>query len=201
MATGDSTRTKRLFRAGSAIALFLAGLVVLAVGGAGFLTDLFGLLGVSAPSAQVASFAIAALVPPVFLLAATRSISKAARPRNLAVGGVVIATVGALGSVLGTGLQPSTFPPGSPLTTLLTLGYALGTLLTLGALLDGLASSEAAGPPSASSRSWQVRTRAGRTRSRRSHSGAAPADGGSEDTELAFPLDADAKEDAEDRDA
>ncbi len=180
---------RRLFRAGSAVAVLLAGLVVLAVGGAGFLTDLFRMAGSDSATAQSVSFALAGLVPPVVLFGVTYSLTNASRPRKLAGGGVLVATVSALGSVLGSGLQSLPVSLGSPLATILSLGYGLGIVLSLGALLDAVSTFDSIDSPTRSRVGWQARDRTGTPRSRRSGSGAAPADGGSTDSELSFPLD------------
>lgn len=194
MPTRDSGDWRWLLRAGSGVAVLLAGLVVLSVGGAGLLTGLFRGAGAPAGTAQTAAFAIAALAPPVVLFFATRSVTDEPTPRKMAGGGAALASASAIASALGGGL--TSVAAGSALANLLAIGYAIGSLVAVGGLLGGVTARDYSHGARASGVSWQATDRSV-TRSH-SRSGAAPADGGSTDSELSFPLDPDSEEGDED---
>ena len=179
----DSRDRTWLFRAGSGVGVLLAGLVVLAVGGAGSLTELFRPVGTPASTAHPLAVAIAGLVPPVVLVFVTRSLTNADRARTHAGYGAGIAGAIAVGSVfVGAG--------GQTVATGLAVGYGLGLALAVAGLLEGVSTVET-GSTAGESVSWQATTR---DRSPGPASGATPADGGSEDSDLDFPLDADRQE-------
>lgn len=172
-----------LLRAGSGVALLLAGLIVVAVGGAGLLTGLFRSAGATAGTAQTAGFTIAALAPPAVLFFATRSVSTEVTPRRVAGGGASLGVASAI--VLGLPVGFAELAAGSPLAILLAAGYGIGTLLAFGGLVNGVSASDPSRRYRGADVSWQASNRS-RTRSQ---SGVAPADGGSTDSELSFPLD------------
>lgn len=198
MPTREATGSRRLFRAGTAVALLLAGTAVLAVGGAGLLTDLLVGGGTSVASAQALAFGVAALIPPVIFIGATWTTTGNRRTRRMAVGGGIVAGGIVIASLfIGGGSQaPVAFE--TPLGTGLSLLYGLGIVLMLGAVLDGVTRSTSDRSQSRAAQGWQAKTS---TRSRKpNRAGTVPADGGSEDSELAFPLDSDAAEERDDPD-
>lgn len=188
-----ASRDRRwLLRAGSGVALLLAGLVVVSVGGAGLLADLFRGLGATPGTAQTAAFGLAGLAPPVVLFFATRSVTKDPTPRQIAGGGATLAGASAVAAGIGGGVAG--LASGSPLAILLAVAYAMGTVLAFAGLLGGVATGETSRRSNAAGVSWEASDRA----DPRSRSGVAPADGGSTDSELSFPLDSDREDAAED---
>lgn len=193
MPTRESTGSRRLFRAGSAVALLLAGTTVLAVGGAGFLTDLLLRVGTPLGSAQSIAFGIGALIPPIVFIGATWTTSSNRRAKQLGVGGGVLAGGTVVISLLTGGVQSAPLSVDGLLGTTLSLGYAIAIILVLGGLIDGITSSISNRSGARTEQGWQSRTRRDPT-----GSGTVPADGGSEDSELAFPLESDTGEESDD---
>jgi hypothetical protein len=184
MSRRDSRDRTWLLRAGSGVGVLLAGLLVLAVGGAGSLTELFRAVGTPASTAHPLAVAIAGLVPPVVLVVVTRSLTSADRARTRAGYGAGIAGATAVGSVfLGAG--------GQAVATALLIGYALGIAVAVVGLFEGVSTDET-GSTAGESVSWQATTR---DRSPGPTAGVTPADGGSEDDDLDFPLDSDREPD------
>lgn len=175
--------------------MLFAGLVVLSVGGAGLLTGLFRGAGASVETARTAGFVIAALAPPAVLFFATRSVTNGPRSRRVAGGGATFAGVSAIVSGLVGGMAG--IATGSPLSILLAVGYGSGTLLAFGGLLAGVSTRDPARRPSRRGVSWQASQDSRRSRSA---PGAAPADGGSTDSDLDFPLDSEDEENGGERD-
>ena len=192
MSRPDSRNRTRLLRAGSGLAFLLAGVIVVAVGGAGALSDLFRAAGTPTTTAHSVAFAIAGLVPPVVLFFATRSVTEVERARRLAGAGAAISAVTAVGSA-PVGVAST----GSPIVTLLALGYGLGIVVAVLGLLEGVSTAESAGT-AGQSVSWQAVDHS-QTRSPGPSAGVTPADGGSSDSDLDFPLDSD-RSDSDDRD-
>lgn len=190
MPTRDSRDPRWLLRAGSGVAFLLAGLIVVTVGGAGFLSGLFQNLGTPVGTAQTVGFAIAGLVPPVVLVFVTRTVSADRSVQRTVAAGATLAG----GSAVVAGFVGGPAVPGSPLTTLLAGGYGLGSLLAFGGLLVGISAERSGRGSTGADVSWQATT----TRRSRSQSGVAPADGGSTDSELSFPLDPDGEDDQDD---
>ncbi|MFB6086709.1 MAG: hypothetical protein ABEJ84_07895 [Halodesulfurarchaeum sp.] len=188
MRTRDDRDWWWTLRAASGVALLLAGGLVVAVGGAGWLTELFQRAGAAAEVAQTAGFAIAALVVPIVLYLATRSVTANPSPRNMAGGGAILAGASAIVSGLLGGLTGA--PPGLPLVIPLAVSYGFGTLVAFWGLLAGVSHRDRSRGASGQDVSWQ----AAASRRSRSSSGVAPADGGSTDSELSFPLDPDQEE-------
>ncbi|MDZ7849914.1 MAG: hypothetical protein U5K70_03560 [Halodesulfurarchaeum sp.] len=171
-----------LLRAGSGVALLLAGLIVLTVGGAGVLTGLFRSAGAPTGTARTAAFTIVALAPPVVLFFATTSVTADVNPRRVAGAGATLGVASAtvLGLVGFAGLTA-----GRQLPLLLAGGYVIGTVLSFAGLINGVSASDPARRQRGADVSWQASDRS----LRRAQSGVAPADGGSTDSELSFPLD------------
>lgn len=193
MPTRESTGSRRLFRAGSAVALLLAGTTVLAVGGAGFLTDFLVRVGTPVGSAQSIAFGIGALVPPIVFIGATWTTSANRRGKQLAVGGGVLAGGTVVISLLTGGVQPAPVAFDGLLGTTLSFGYAIAIILVLGGLLDGITTSKSDRSGGRVEQGWQSGTRRDPT-----GSGPVPADGGSDDSELNFPLESEPDEESED---
>lgn len=198
MPTRESPGWRRLFRAGSAVALLLAGSSVLAVGGAGFLTTILVRVGTPLGSAQTIAFGIGALVPPIVFIGATWTTTGKRRAKRFAAGGGLLAGGTVVVSILTGGVQPTPVSFDGLLGTTLFLGYGSGIVLVFGALLDGITMPKSNRSGARTEQGWQSRSR---TPARESNqSGPVPADGGSEDSDLAFPLDSDAAESPEDAD-
>ena len=195
MPTRETTRRRRLFRIGSAVALLLAGAMVLTVGGAGLLSDLFRSAGTPLASAQTIAFGIAALVPLVVFVGVTVTTTRKRHPRRVAVGGALFAAGTVGGSLLLGSGQPAPATFEGPLATALSVGYVLGLVLVLGALIDGIQAPKTR-PPTRTEEGWQATSRSMTHDPTRS--GTVPADGGSEDSDLAFPLDTDDEEKPDD---
>lgn len=192
MPTRETTQRRRLFRTGSAVALLLAGTIVLAVGGAGLLSDLFRSAGTPLASAQTMAFGIAALVPLVVFVGVTVTTTRKRHTRRVAVGGALFAGGTVIGSLLLGSGQPAPATFDGPLATALSVGYVLGLVLVLGALIDGIQAPKTR-PHARTEQGWQATSRSMTHDPTRS--GTVPADGGSEDSDLAFPLDTDVDED------
>ncbi|MEF8771690.1 hypothetical protein [Halodesulfurarchaeum sp.] len=198
MPTRESTGTRRLFRTGSAVALLLAGTTVLAVGGAGFLTEILVRVGTPLKSAQSIAVGIGALVPPIVFIGATWTTTGNRRAKRLAVGGGLLAGGTVVLSFLTGGLQPASVSFDGLLGTTLFLGYGSAIVVVFAALLDGITTPKSNRSGTRTEQGWQSRSRTPARDSTRS--GPVPADGGSEDSDLAFPLDSDGGEDPEDAD-
>jgi hypothetical protein len=187
MARRSGTAWGKLLRAGTAVAALLAGSVVLAVAVAGVLVDLLG--GASVPAATTIAFGLAALVPAAVIITATVTVTEDRRSRRLAgVSGLIVTA-----SVLGWAIPGPSAPTASPVAALAAVGYAVGVTLPLGTLLRTV-SGAVTGADTAQRASWVATDRP-----RAKRQGSVPADGGSTDSELSFPLDTDEDEDRSDR--
>ncbi|MFP4529705.1 MAG: hypothetical protein ACLFNC_00285 [Halodesulfurarchaeum sp.] len=193
MPTRDSRDLRWLLRAGSGVALLLAGLLVVSVGGAGLLTGLFRGAGAPVETAQPAAFAIAGLAPPVVLFVATASVTAETTARRMAGAGATLAIGSAAVSGFAGGVGG--LSAGSPPAILLAVGYVAGTLLAVAGLVGGVTGRTPSKRPNAGGVSWEATKE---RRKRHSSPGVAPADGGSTDSELSFPLDSDDEDATED---
>jgi hypothetical protein len=187
MARPSETAWGQLLRGGTAVAALLAGSVVLAVAAAGLLVDLLG--GADVTAATTIAFGLASLVPAAVVITATVTVTEDRRSRRLAgVGGLIVTA-----SVLGWTITGPSAPTASPIAALTAVGYAVGVTLPLGALLRTV-SGAGTGANTTQRASWVATDRRQAKRQ-----GSVPADGGSTDSELSFPLDADEDDDRSDR--
>lgn len=176
--------------------MLLAGTTLLAVGGAGFLTDLLVRVGTPRGSAQSIAFGIGALVPPIVFIGAIWTTTGSQRAKRLGLGGGLLAGGTVVISLLTGGVQPPPVAVGGLLGTTLSLGYASAIVVVFGALLDGITTPKSDRRGARTEPGWQSETRP--PSNDHTRSGTVPTDGGSADSELAFPLDADATEKPED---
>jgi hypothetical protein len=166
---------RRLLTLGGGIAILLAGLLALTVGGARVVTSL--LVGMGLPTAAAREIAIASVstIPPVILGGMVVLTKPRGTSRLVGLAGVAIALTGiAVGLPLG-------FEAALPLVALL---YATGVFFVLAVLVHGLVSEKGEAGTDATS-GWSREVSAGSTGTR----GAMPADGGDEDDDLTFLLD------------
>ncbi|MFB6069685.1 MAG: hypothetical protein ABEJ76_01570 [Halanaeroarchaeum sp.] len=171
--TGASDRTtwRRPLRLAFALALLLAGVMVLAAGVAIVGSDALTAVGVSPGVAPDVALAVAAVLPPVILYGVLRSVEAPASYRRYALAGTGTAASGVVLGLVARGLL---------LDRAAAFLYALGVLLTLVALAGSFVAD---GPRPDRSRPSYRREGA------RGGSGVTPADGGEEDDDLVFHLD------------
>lgn len=176
---------RQLLRGGTALAALLAGSVVLAVAAAGVLVDSLGTAG--AAGSRTIAFGIGALVVPAVLVGTSATVTAGRRSGRLAGTGALLATASVLGwAILGGGVSTQ-----SPGTLILAAGYALGTALPLITLARTVSGTGTRNPSAAKQAGWVAADRQPR------RSGSVPADGGSTESDLSFPLEDD--EEGEDR--
>lgn len=170
---------RQLLRGGTALAAVVAGSVVLAVAAAGLLVDSLGTAGVA--GSRTVAFGIAALVVPAVLVATSATVTEGHRSRRLAGAGGLVATASVLGwAILGGGV-----PTQSPGTVILAAGYALGNALPLATISRTVSGTRTRSSSRVTQTGWVASDR------QPQRSGSVPADGGSTESDLSFPLEDD----------
>lgn len=167
----DRTSWRGPLRLAGALALLLAGVMVLAAGVANVGADVLVAAGLARTVAVDLALGLAAILPPVVLFGVIASVDAPTEYRRYALAGAIVATVG-----IGAGLLLD----GAVANRGAAVLYALGFLLALVALAGSFLADESSG---------QTRSTPGYTRSTGSVDRVTPADGGADDDDLSFPLD------------
>lgn len=171
--TGGSWR--RYLRLAGALAALLAGLLVLTAGGANLVTGLLVEFGLPLVAARQIAIATVSTLPPVVLGGTLVMTTGNRQARLVGLAGVAIALTGvAVGLPLG-------FASAAPIVALI---YGIGIFLVIGSLLHGYLIEDQ--QSSGATAGWRSDSIAGTARG--SGSGAMPADGGEDDSDLTFLL-------------